>query len=275
MRKVSIPVTIFLFIFSSIALGVQSIEYFDPRYMNLVEDLSNHESVQSDYLAGWHRWMEQYRATLLRSNRLPYRNVELLSKIAKGTRLSRAYIVTHASSTELGDKIAEYFETDPKALDAPRIILASLDFPVHSQKLLQQSTVVRFSDGGELQGLVVNADEIHLMGGYAMWCMSNTLENLLNQWIDSNREKLDVVIHANLTYIERPRTSPRLAPTRYLGDLPQTLWMAKVFQETLNPFGLKDFSYCGFAVEQQITYQLANRKRSGLKQILRIRFDSR
>lgn len=162
-------------------------------------------------------------------------SASLRKRVNDGKALDRVVVVTHQQPRMQKDT-GQFLAQHPLFKNSPRILLASSVHPVSSKELLRQATLVRYSQGGELNSLALNSKELHLAGGHMGLCLRTTLDRVLTQ--NSDKE-VKIFVHGPYAYnIYFKRVSQVYG--KPLGDLKQ---MEAIKEELNNSLDGRDLKH--------------------------------
>lgn len=118
----------------------------------------------------------------------------------------RIFYLTHQNpkmSQETLDLLKQDFADDTK------VFLVSDDFPIHDQNLLDQATIVRQSQVGEIRDGLLQGADVHFAGGYCETCLSNSIADIITDFKSSSQlDEMEVTIHADLSYMRGYKNNP-------------------------------------------------------------------
>ena len=135
------------------------------------------------------------------------RTNEMLRRMTVAQRSARAFcrrgantavvVATHLPDQETQDAAALFLANSAGLCDLPLLVLASPLYPVCSEALWERTSLVQFSQGGELGLALLGASQLHFMGGWFDHCLAYSVNCALGQVLARRgRDNIQFSIHA-------------------------------------------------------------------------------
>lgn len=128
----------------------------------------------------------------------------------------------------LQEVAAQKLRTDPRLINAPRLVLVSDLFPITSQDLYNETSFLYYSEGGEFN-LSLNTGEIHMMGGFWEHCVQTATLYALDQVLKSSITDLDIIYHLQAVYEANKNFAPQMTLNTFVKTvIDRAQWQAQI-----------------------------------------------
>jgi hypothetical protein len=129
----------------------------------------------------------------------------LLSRLSPNQNTSEfeeLIVIVHPESKRFETKITKALSDFADFQNVPRLLLASEEFPLRSQLLLSQVSMLQYSPGGNFITATPLAKKVHMLGGYSFSCLARAGRDLIWKAMGAGLSEMTFYYRSRFLYYE-------------------------------------------------------------------------